>query len=103
VGGIRVISEFNGAYLLEVEGCGGTFRVAPTMPGQRRNYGVWWEPCEPDTERLFEIYNRAGEWHSHTTHNVDLLAVVRHELAWRGFLGEEAMHATGLHRPVYRW
>ena len=24
-------------------------------------------------------------------------------VAWRGFLGEEAMHATGLHRPVYRW
>jgi hypothetical protein len=102
--GIRIISEFNGAYLLEVEGCGSSFRVAPITAGQRRNYAVWWEnSCDPDTEPLFPIWNQYGEWRSHHTHHVDLLAVVRYELAYRGLLGEKAQRATGALRPVYRW
>jgi hypothetical protein len=101
---LTIIAECNGAYLLKVDGCGSSFRVAPITAGQRRNYAVWWEnSCDPDVGPLFPIWNRAGEWRSHHTHHIDLLAVVRYELAYRGLLGEEAYQATGPHRPVYRW
>lgn len=101
--GIQVIAEFNGAYRLEVAGCGGTFSVVPILPGQRRNYGVWWNPCDDDQGPLFTIQHRAGAWYAAHTHHADLLTVVRYELAYRGFLGEDAQRATGALRPVYRW